>query len=158
MMTGRIEQLSISKGGMPKLAVAEAWIDAGGLVGDAHRNLKHHGGPVKAVLLGSAEDLEELRRAGFDISPGTLGENITTRGIDYRGLRDGMRFHVGGAVLELTKIRKPCYQLEVFNAGRAGAIQRAIDEVRARGGYYARVVSPGWVRAGDIIQLADTAV
>jgi len=42
---GRILQLSVSAGGVPKRAVAAARLTRLGLEGDAHRDAEHHGGP-----------------------------------------------------------------------------------------------------------------
>jgi MOSC domain-containing protein YiiM len=154
-MTGTIEHLSISKGGLPKLNIPEAWTGALGLEGDRHNHPTIHGGPRKAVLLISAEDLEALLAEGFDVSPGSLGENLTVRGLDFRQLRAGQRFLAGGAVLELTQLRQPCQQLERFNEGREGRIQEALKAVHARGGFYAAVVQDGLIRTGDRITMAD---
>ena len=48
---GRIVQLSVSNGGVPKRAVHHAHVTALGLEGDAHRDREHHGGPERAVCL-----------------------------------------------------------------------------------------------------------
>ena len=154
-MQGIIEQVNVSGGGLPKRAVPEARAGALGLSGDRQRNTKIHGGPLKAVLVISAEDVEELAREGFPVEPGSLGENLTVRGIECRGLRSGMRFRAGGALLELTKLRQPCAQLERYNGGRTGLIQAALLRLHARGGFYAAVLEEGEVRAGDIIALAS---
>jgi MOSC domain-containing protein YiiM len=167
-MKGVIEQVSISRGGVPKLAVPAAAIGPLGLEGDLHRNMKHHGGPRKAVLLASAEIIDELRAEGFDLSAGSLGENLTVRGIDFSQLREGMRFRAGSAVLELTQLRQPCATLDVYNSpGRR--IQNLLYDARAKsgdpgsacwakGGFYARVAMDGAVRPGDIVELIDIAV
>ncbi|MFN9577181.1 MAG: MOSC domain-containing protein, partial [Gemmatimonadota bacterium] len=59
-MTGRIEQVSISPGGVPKRAVSEARVTRDGLVGDWQLDRKHHGGPDRAVCLLSAELIARL--------------------------------------------------------------------------------------------------
>jgi MOSC domain-containing protein YiiM len=153
-MQGIIEQVSVSGGGLPKRAAPGAWAGAAGLSGDRQRNTKIHGGPRKAVLLISAEDVEELAREGFPVEAGSLGENLTVRGIDFRALRAGMRFRAGGALLELTSLRQPCLQLEPYNGGRPGLIQAALKKRHARAGFYAAVVEEGLIRAGDIIAIA----
>ena len=38
---------------------------------------------------------DELRAAGFDVQPGRIGENVTTRGIDLLGLPLGTLVHLG---------------------------------------------------------------
>ena len=46
-----IVQVSVSRGGVPKLAVPEARVSWLGLDGDFHRDGEHHGGPERAVCL-----------------------------------------------------------------------------------------------------------
>ncbi len=157
-MQGTIEQLSISKGGMPKLPIPEAWAGTLGLEGDLHRNPQVHGGPRKAILLISAEDIAGLAADGFSVGPGALGENLTVSGMDFRQFRTGQRFRAGDAVLELTRLRQPCHNLEMYNNGEPGRIQEALLTPYARGGFYAAVLQPGLIRTGDIISLVDQNV
>lgn len=140
-------QVNVSQGGIPKFPVTgSVWIGEGGVEGDACRNLKVHGGPFKAVLLLGMEDLAEIRSLGYVVAPGTLGENLTTEGLPLMQLEPGMRLRTGDALLQLTKPRKPCRTLDPLGEG----IQQA---VLGRGGYYASVVEPGHVKAGDSIRL-----
>jgi len=168
-MRGIIHQVSISKGGLPKHAVAEAEAGSEGLAGDVQRNRVHHGGPRKALLLVSLEDLQALAGEGFRVGPGSLGENLTVQGINFRHLRSGQRFHVGSAMIELTTLRGPCGQLDIYNDGPGKRIQDRLQDARAkagdvesplwaRGGFYASVVRPGSIAAGVTIALADQAV
>jgi len=153
-MTGIIEQISVSPGGLPKHAISEAWTSRLGLAGDRHKYPQIHGGPRKAVLLVSAEDLDELSLQGFPVQPGSLGENLTVRGLNFRRLKTGQTFSAGQAILELTQIRQPCQQLEPLNAGREGLIQSVIQATHALGGFYAAVVQEGLIRTGDSIAFA----
>ncbi|MYU48357.1 MOSC domain-containing protein, partial [Streptomyces sp. SID7803] len=41
---------------------------------------------LRQVHLIHEELFDEVRRAGFEVAPGELGENVTTRGIDLLGL------------------------------------------------------------------------
>lgn len=157
-MRGEILQVSLSKGGLPKLPVGEAWAGRLGLEGDVQRNQKYHGGPRQALLLISMEDLEELQAAGFPVAPGSLGENLTVRGIDFRQLREGQRFRVGHALVELTKLREPCHQLEIYNESRKGHIQSVLKALHARGGFYTAVLREGRIQAGDMMTLVDQSV
>lgn len=52
---------------------------------------------VRQVHLIPAELFDELRDSGYDVAPGQLGENVTTRGIDVLGLPRGtiLRFGTG---------------------------------------------------------------
>jgi MOSC domain-containing protein YiiM len=129
-----------------------------GIEGDRHAHPGIHGGPRQAVLLIAAEVVEELQRRGYPVGFGSLGENLTTRGIDVRGLRIGDRLRAGGALLEITKPRGPCSQLDIYGPSIKQEIydQRvnARDHTSPRwgmSGWYLSVVDPGPVAPGDII-------
>jgi len=168
-LQGIIRQVSISKGGVPKLAVPEAWANPLGLEGDGHHHPQFHGGPAKALLLISLEDLETLRAEGFPVFPGALGENLTVSGIDFRRLRSGQRFVVGSAAIELTTLRVPCSALDVYNPEAGTRIQQRLYDALAKGGdpaspvwamsgFYASVAQRGLIGTGITIALADQLV
>jgi MOSC domain-containing protein YiiM len=124
---------------------------------------------MKAVLLVSAEDLGELAAAGFPVSAGALGENLTVEGIDFRKLRAGQRFVAGGAVLELTTLRQPCANLNQYSVPGGRTIHGSLYDDKckagdassprwAKGGFYAAVLERGLIRTGDTIALADQRV
>jgi MOSC domain-containing protein YiiM len=156
-MQGRIVQVSVSQGGIPKRAVAEGVIERRGLQGDSWAHPLIHGGERQAVLMIASEAIEELAGSGFSVYAGALGENLTTAGLDRRGWRAGQVYRVGSAVIELTKPRNPCGTLDALGSG----IQKAIFDARGEAGsplwgmsgFYARVVREGLVRAGDEIRL-----
>ena len=50
---------------------------------------------LRQVHLVHEELHDELRAGGFQIAPGAIGENITTRGIDLLALPRGARLHIG---------------------------------------------------------------
>ncbi|MCW5966535.1 MAG: MOSC domain-containing protein [Bryobacterales bacterium] len=161
-MTGKVVQVSTSPGGMPNLPVLEGDLKVEGFAGDGWNNPKSHGGPQQAVLLVALEVIRELQAKGFPVYPGAIGENVTTEGIHVAGLRAGQRFQLGDAVIELTKIRTPCYKLDVYGNGIQQEIYDA--EVKqgnassprwAKSGFYAKVLQPGVVRAKDQIVLLE---
>jgi hypothetical protein len=89
-MKGRLVQLNVSPGGMPKLAVPEAMVSEEGVAGDWQLNRKYHGGPKRAVCLYSVELLAGLSAdTGVELLPGQIGENFTTTGIDLQHLHSG---------------------------------------------------------------------
>ena len=160
-MTGTVVQLSVSRGGIPKLPVASATMTERGIAGDGWR-YPFHGGRHKAILLVTSEGIDELVAQGFGVFPGALGENLTTRGLDRRELRRGQRFRVGEAAIELSHIRTPCATLDVYGAGIQSAIYdaqvQAGDPQSGRwglSGFYASVIQPGPVSAGDAVALLD---
>src|SRR4051812_10529725 len=107
-----------------------------GVAGDAHqgRTVKHRSRVAKdaskpnlrQVHLIHAELLDALRRDGFDLAPGEMGENITTAGIALLDLPTGTRLRLGrDAVIELTGLRNPCAQLDRLRPGlRAATLDR----------------------------------
>ncbi|REJ85439.1 MAG: MOSC domain-containing protein [Acidobacteria bacterium] len=136
-----------------------------GVEGDAHagRTVRHRsrlrtqaGAPnLRQVHLLGLETLERLRREGFEVAPGDLGENLTTRGVDLHALPRGTLLRVGEAELELTGLRNPCGQLDDFQPGLTRALlgRGEQGEVLLRGGVMAVVLRSGEVRPGDRIDV-----
>jgi MOSC domain-containing protein YiiM len=160
-LRGTVIAVNRSRGGVPKTAIDEAFVTERGVDGDSWAHPRFHGGPKKALLLIAEESLAELKQLGYDLFPGALGENLTTRGIDRRLLRGGQRFRAGGVLLELTTLRVPCDTLSRYGKGIQAALYDPLcksgdpaSPVWARGGYYASVVEPGLLRPGDAIELA----
>jgi MOSC domain-containing protein YiiM len=156
-VTGTVLQVNVSQGGIPKREIPSGELTPSGMTGDSWR-YRFHGGPKQAVLLITIEGIQELVTQGFPIYPGALGENVTTQGLDRRALRFGQRLRVGGATIELTKMRQPCATLDVYGPG----IQAAMYDARVvkgdhtsplwgLSGFYASVVEPGTVRPGDTV-------
>ena len=110
-----------------------------GVEGDAHlgSTVKHQSRVrrdptmlnLRQVHLIQAELFEELRGQGFAISPGNIGENVTTRGIDLLALPAGSRLRLGvAALIEITGLRNPCVQLDRFMPGlMAATLDRDVD-------------------------------
>ena len=153
-MPAHVVQVSVSNGGVPKTAVAEAHVGREGLVGDSVNHPKIHGGPERAVCLFSADLIETLRGEGHPIAPGTVGENLTIEGLDWGGLAPEVILEVGDAVqLQLTTRVEPCRTIAgSFAEGRFKRIQpaRVPDQTR----WYARVLAEGTVRTGDPVRVA----
>src|SRR5205085_8585555 len=102
-MDGRIFQLNRSGGGVPKLAVREAFLSETGLEGDRQTNLRFHGGPERALCLFPLELILELQAEGHPIFPGSVGENVTVYGLDWPRVEPGSRLALGDeALVEIT--------------------------------------------------------
>ena len=158
-------QLNVSRGGVPKRPVDSVEVTPFGLAADSHAHPQIHGGPRQALLLITAEGIEELAALGFPLYFGALGENLTTRGLDRRALRIGQRYRAGEALIELTKVRVPCDTLSIYGPGIQAAVYDADvksgDPVSPRwglSGFYASVIRPGRIRTGDTIALLDQVV
>src|SRR4029450_8040522 len=109
---GRIAQLNVSPGGVPKRPVPEARVTALGLDGDAQRNLEHHGGPERALCLFALERIQSLQAEGHPITPGASGENVTVEGLDWSRVGPGSRLRLGAeVVVEVTRFTSPCMNI-----------------------------------------------
>lgn len=145
-MPATLAQLNISPGGMPKLPILAAMVTVEGVRGDWQKNRKYHGGPDRAVCLYSEELYAELRREGFNVRAGFVGENFTTAGLDLQALRKRDRLRVGGCEIELTDVRVPCRSLAKWDV-------KLPKSIVGRSGWVAKVVREGFVRPGDPIEL-----
>ena len=150
---GRVVQISVSGGGVPKTAVARARITENGVEGDRQRNREHHGGPDRAVCLFSMERIRELQAEGHDIAPGTVGENVTVEGIDWDAVQPSSRVLLGDTVaLEVTRYTSPCVNIKgAFADGNVARISQKRHAGWSR--VYARVLVPGDVAAGDPVRV-----
>ena len=154
-MEGRIFQLNVSNGGVPKLAVREAVLTPGGLEGDRQRDRRYHGGPERALCLFALERVLELQAEGHPIFPGSVGENLTVVGLDWSGLTPGARLALGEeAVVEITSYTSPCKNLRASFAG--GDFKRISQKVHPGDSrLYARVLRPGRLSVGQPVKLLN---
>jgi MOSC domain-containing protein YiiM len=149
-VSGRIVQLAVSRGGVPKRAVASAEVTPLGLAGDVQKHKKIHGGPDRALCLFALEVIERLAADGHPIAPGTTGENVTIAGLDWPAIGPGARLALGDAVeVEVTELTDPCNQIAGSFADRD--FRRLTPRGLAR--LYARVLRTGLVRVGDAVTL-----
>jgi MOSC domain-containing protein YiiM len=137
---GRIVQINISPGGVPKLPIPGARLGRLGLAGDTHRDHRHHGGPDRALCLYSIELIAALQAEGHPIFPGAIGENLTLAGIDLGALQPGGRLQIGdGVVIEITGYAHPCTNIEPYFAdGKSIRVSQKVHPGWSR--LYARVL------------------
>lgn len=136
--------INISKGGIPKLPVESVRIAASGLEGDGHNHAKHNNS-IQAVCLQDVEKLAELRSKGYDLFPGAGGENLTVKNLNVNELPIGaiLKFS-GGVILEISKIRKPCYVMDAIHP-------QLKEDALGRHGMYARVLKEGILNNSETI-------
>jgi MOSC domain-containing protein YiiM len=140
-----------------------------GVEGDAHcgATVKHRSRwrrdptqpNLRQVHLLHEELFAELATQGYAITPGLMGENITTRGLDLLSLPVGAILRLGDeAAVRLTGLRNPCYQLDDLRPGLMAACLEAREGALVRkAGVMAVVLAGGEVRAGDAIGVAPPA-
>ncbi|MFF4547850.1 MOSC domain-containing protein [Streptomyces sp. NPDC001435] len=110
---------------------------------------------LRQVHLIHEELFDEVGEAGFEVAPGQLGENVTTRGIDLLSLPVGTLLCIGEeAVIEVTGLRNPCVQIDNF---RQGLLKRVVGRddagnVVRKAGIMSIVKRGGVVRPGDTIE------
>ncbi|MDP6823034.1 MAG: MOSC domain-containing protein [Dehalococcoidia bacterium] len=141
-------------------------IEGLGVEGDAHMGatVKHRSrvrrNPdepnLRQVHLIHDELLDELREGGFELEPGQMGENVTTRGVDLLGLPLGARLQLGAnVVVEVTGLRNPCAQLDGIQPDLMAAVIGKDDNGNPvfKAGVMSIVVAGGEVRPGDEIKV-----
>lgn len=123
-----------------------------GVVGDFIGDGRHHGGTDQAAYAFQREDLDRwAERLGRQLPNGFFGENLTTSGLDVNGARLGERWRIGpDLVVEVTAPRIPCATFRGW-VGEKGWVKMFTAD--ARPGTYLRVISPGFIRAGDRIEV-----
>ena len=153
--------------GFSKLLAPQITLIAGlGVAGDAHFGVTvRHRSRVardptqpnlRQVHLIHAELFDELAADGFAVAPGQLGENITTSGLNLLALPVDTELHVGqSAIIRLTGLRNPCWQIDQFQPGlMAAVLDRTPDGTLVRKtGVMGVVVAGGTVQPGDPVKV-----
>jgi MOSC domain-containing protein YiiM len=143
-----------------------------GLAGDAQKETKHHGGPMKAVLLYSAAHYAlwdavlrphaathaaALRGMSNETDAsnytfGAFGENLTVDGLSEHTVCLGDTWRIGTCELQITEPRGPCGTLT--RRWLRPALLREVQQTAAAGWYNA-VTRDGAVEPGDDVVLVD---
>jgi len=137
-----------------------------GVEGDAHcgKTVKHRSRVavdptqpnLRQVHLIHSELLDELQSKGFDVTVGTMGENILTEGIDLLSLPQNTLLKIGKDVeLRVTGLRNPCAQLDNYQEGLTKAVldRNEKGELIRKAGIMAVVVRGGGVTLQDAIEV-----
>ncbi|TWH45639.1 MOSC domain-containing protein [Sporomusa sp. KB1] len=134
---------SSEKKGEPKRAIEKGYFAVNsGLQGDAHAGNWHR----QVSLLGN-ESIDKIRNLGFDqLETGSFAENITTEGIVLFELPVGTKLKVGETLMEVTQIGKECHK-------GCAIREKTGDCVMPREGIFTIVLTPGWIKAGDEIEM-----
>ncbi|MCZ0961774.1 MOSC domain-containing protein [Paracoccus benzoatiresistens] len=159
LLTGPVAPLA---GTQSKSAIAKAPVagpqslGAEGFEHDAQADRRVHGGPEKAVhhypFDHYAAWRADLGALPLLDAPGAFGENISTLGPTEASVAVGDIFRVGGALVQVSQGRQPCWKLN-HRFGVPDMARRVQDTGRT--GWYYRVLQPGTVSPGDELQLID---
>jgi len=137
-----------------KQAVDRVFLSKEGFRGDQVADLKHHGGPERAVCIYPAEHYplweNEFQKP---LPPATFGENLTVSGMLEQDVYIGDVFRIGGAVVQVTQGRVPCQTID-----RRLEMTPLMKRMVKTGftGYLCRVLEEGEVRADSDIELIET--
>jgi MOSC domain-containing protein YiiM len=130
------------------------WVGCTNLEGDGQADVLNHGGREKAVLAYAAGHYpawrEELGRP--DLPFGAFGENLTIDGLDETSVCIGDVYAVGGAKVQVSQPRKPCWKL-----ARRWNLKDLPVRVQqtGRGGWYLRVLGEGFIEPGNSFALRE---
>lgn len=143
--------------GIDKRAVeGRLWLGHAGFAGDAHGDRRHHGGPEKAVHHYPFEHYElwrdEIGVCDLLSRPGAFGENLSTIGMAEADVAVGDTFRLGGALIQVSQGRQPCWKLNL-RFGVPGMARRV--QQSGRTGWYYRVLEEGHVETGDGFATVD---
>ncbi len=137
-----------------------------GVEGDAHcgamvqhlylKRKNPHAPNLMQVHLLQSELFDDLDVAGYRVTAGQLGENITTGGIDLLSLPLGTTLHLGDeAVVKLTGLRTPCRKIDSLQPGLMHQMKIGLaGGVPARAGVMGIVLHGGEVCAGHSLRIA----
>jgi MOSC domain-containing protein YiiM len=141
-----------------------------GIEGDAHAGsrVKHLWSKkrqprqpnLRQIHLIATELLDELKTSGFDVQPGDLGENISTRNVDLTALPQSTLLRIGNeAVISLTGLREPCVKIDRFQRGLRKLVSVEAGQGKTlKHGVMGVVVAGGIVRAGDLVRASLPAL
>lgn len=134
-----------------------------GVEGDAHAGttVQHRSRVRRDPTQPNLRQVHLIHRELFDevdadVSPGDLGENITTEGIDVLALPRGTVLRLGAdAVIEVTGLRNPCVQIDRFEPGLMKQLVGTDAEGNTvrKAGVMAIVLVGGRVQPGDPISV-----
>lgn len=123
------------------------------LDGDGQADLRVHGGEHKAVYAYPFEHYAYWsREIRGGLGYGHFGENFTTRGLIEDAVFIGDVFRCGGARVQVSQPRSPCFKLGIRMGDKNFPARfAAVNRV----GFYLRVLQEGAVAAGDDIVLEE---
>jgi len=139
---GRVIGVCLSKRRRdPKENVGRGYIERGvGLVGDSHA------GTEKEISLLAMEAIEALfRRMGVAAGPGSFAENITTEGLELKGVPIGTEIQVGGAKVKVVAIGKDPSAPHTYSFKGYSLLREE--------GVFCTVTRSGWVQVGDVVEI-----
>ncbi|MFH1070390.1 MAG: MOSC domain-containing protein [Candidatus Glassbacteria bacterium] len=143
---------TVSTGIFKKAVAGRVMLRRGNLDGDRQADLANHGGEFKAAYAYPHEHYAfwQHQLGRNDFTWGQFGENFTVEGLTEESVLIGDVYRIGGAVVQVTQPRVPCFKLGIKLADPAFPRKFLAS---GKLGFYLRVVQEGEVGAGDPIKL-----
>lgn len=124
-----------------------------GLAGDEQGDTRHHGGVDQALYIYAQADADFwAAQLGRELPAGSFGENLRTSHLEVSGARIGEIWRIGACTVQVTAPRIPCRTFAAF-WDVPDLVRRFLDA--GRPGAYLRVLAPGPVQAGDLIEVVE---
>ncbi|MBT8305740.1 MAG: MOSC domain-containing protein [Maribacter sp.] len=147
---GKVEQTGIFK-----YPTSEAlFLGKTDVLKDTVIDRKNHAGTNKACYLFSADQYPYWKKlyTQLEWDWGMFGENLTIAGLNEDEIRIGDIYKIGGALVQISQPREPCYKLGV-RFGTQEILKQFID--RAFPGTYVRILQEGEVKTTDELLLVE---
>ncbi|MBK8204208.1 MAG: MOSC domain-containing protein [Bdellovibrionales bacterium] len=122
--------------------------------GDGVANQIHHGGSKRVIHHFPSEHYEFFREvySGNEFREGSMGENLSTRGIDESNVCIGDVYEIGNVRLAVTEPRKPCATIN-HQFGIDGLAR--LTQEKSKTGWFYQVLSEGLIRRGQELVLLE---
>jgi len=128
-----------------------------GLQGDEHYERSFHGGVDQALYAYPTEHYDFWQQLILNqkkikpaFSYGFFGENLSIKGFCESQVFVGDRWLIGDVELEVTKLREPCFKLNIklnYSQASKAMIQSA------KSGWYLKVLRSGFIQSGDWVEV-----
>jgi MOSC domain-containing protein YiiM len=130
------------------------WVGKNNIDGDGQASAQTHGGVEKACCVYPWEHYSywQERLDLPKITYGAFAENFTTRGLLETEVCIGDTFACGGAIIQVSQPRPPCWRLSRWWGIKDFAARM---EQTGRTGWYLRVLQEGTVETGGQIKLVE---
>lgn len=120
--------------------------------GDEVANKIHHGGTNRVLHYYPSEHYSFWKKLYPDLNghPGSMGENISSSGLDEKNVCIGDIFRIGEVEAIVTEPRKPCGTINLHFQVK-GLARKVQEEMKT--GWFFKIIKPGIINAGDEIEL-----
>ena len=140
--------------GIFKKPVDSIYLEKNDVKDDIVCDRKYHGGIDKACYLFSSNHYKywESLYPNLDFETGFFGENVTINNLNEQQIYIGDIFRLGGATIQVTQPRQPCFKLGV-KFGTQKIIKQFINYNSP--GVYVKVLETASVSIGDTMELVE---